>query len=79
MLGGAHPGESVELGDSDASPTLAVQGTKDRYVNYEQSVWIVERLLAAGGAGGVGDDRGCGSWVQGSGCGSARKEDGGVL
>jgi acetyl esterase/lipase len=32
----------------DAPPTLAIQGTKDRYVNYEQSVWIVERLLAAG-------------------------------
>ena len=32
----------------DAAPTLAVQGTKDRYVNYEQSVWIVDRLLAAG-------------------------------
>jgi acetyl esterase/lipase len=32
----------------DAAPTLAIQGTKDRYVNYEQSVWIVDRLLAAG-------------------------------
>jgi acetyl esterase/lipase len=32
----------------DAPPTLAIQGTKDRYVNYEQSVWIIERLLAAG-------------------------------
>ena len=32
----------------DAAPTLAIQGTKDRYVNYEQSVWIIERLLAAG-------------------------------
>jgi acetyl esterase/lipase len=32
----------------DAAPTLAIQGTKDRYVNYEQSVWMVERLLAAG-------------------------------
>ena len=32
----------------DAPPTLAIQGTKDRYVNYEQSVWIVDRLLSAG-------------------------------
>ena len=32
----------------DAAPTLAIQGTKDRYVNYEQSVWIVDRLLACG-------------------------------
>ena len=32
----------------EAPPTLAIQGTKDRYVNYEQSVWIVERLLQAG-------------------------------
>ncbi len=32
----------------DAAPTLAIQGTRDRYVNYEQSVWIIDRLLAAG-------------------------------
>jgi acetyl esterase/lipase len=32
----------------DAAPTLAIQGTKDRYVNYEQSVWIVDRLLGCG-------------------------------
>jgi dipeptidyl aminopeptidase/acylaminoacyl peptidase len=32
----------------DAAPTLAIQGTKDRYVNYEQSVWIIDRLLQAG-------------------------------
>lgn len=32
----------------DAPPTLAVQGTKDRYVNYEQSVWIIDRLMSAG-------------------------------
>jgi acetyl esterase/lipase len=32
----------------DAAPTLAIQGTKDRFVNYEQSVWIIDRLLAAG-------------------------------
>ena len=32
----------------DAAPTLAIQGTKDRYVNYEQSVWIIERLLSVG-------------------------------
>ena len=32
----------------DAAPTMAIQGTKDRYVNYEQSVWIIDRLLAVG-------------------------------
>jgi acetyl esterase/lipase len=32
----------------DAAPTLAIQGTKDRYVAYEQSVWIIDRLLSAG-------------------------------
>jgi acetyl esterase/lipase len=32
----------------EAPPTLAIQGTKDRYVNYEQSVWMVDRLLSAG-------------------------------
>jgi acetyl esterase/lipase len=32
----------------DAAPTLAIQGTKDRYVNPEQSVWIIDKLMAAG-------------------------------
>jgi acetyl esterase/lipase len=32
----------------DAPPTLAIQGTKDRFVNYEQSVWIIDRLLSVG-------------------------------
>lgn len=32
----------------DAAPTLAIQGTKDRYVNYEQSVWMIDRLLSVG-------------------------------
>jgi acetyl esterase/lipase len=32
----------------DAAPTMAIQGTKDRYVNYEQSIWIIDRLLAVG-------------------------------
>ncbi len=32
----------------DAAPTLALQGTNDRYVNYEQSVWIIDRLLSVG-------------------------------
>ena len=31
-----------------APPTLCVHGTKDNYVAYEQSIWIVDRLLAAG-------------------------------
>ncbi len=32
----------------DSAPTLAVHGTKDNYVAYEQAVWITERLEAAG-------------------------------
>jgi acetyl esterase/lipase len=31
-----------------ASPILAIHGTADPYVAYEQSLWIVERLIAAG-------------------------------
>ena len=30
-----------------AAPTLAIHGTKDPYVAYEQAVWLVERLLGA--------------------------------
>lgn len=30
----------------DASPTLCVHGTEDKYVAYEQATWIVERLKA---------------------------------
>jgi len=32
----------------NAAPTLAIHGTADTYVAYEQSLWIVERLIAAG-------------------------------
>jgi acetyl esterase/lipase len=32
----------------NAAPTLAVHGTADNYVAYEQSLWIIERLIAAG-------------------------------
>jgi acetyl esterase/lipase len=31
-----------------AAPTLSIHGTKDAYVAYEHSVWITERLIAAG-------------------------------
>jgi acetyl esterase/lipase len=31
-----------------AAPVLAIHGTADTYVAYEQSLWIVERLIAAG-------------------------------
>jgi dipeptidyl aminopeptidase/acylaminoacyl peptidase len=31
-----------------APPTLCIHGTQDKYVAYEQSIWIVDRLLAAG-------------------------------
>jgi acetyl esterase/lipase len=32
----------------DAAPTLCVHGTEDKYVAYEQAVWIVDRLKATG-------------------------------
>ncbi len=32
----------------DAAPVLALHGTQDTYVAYEQSVWLLERLLGAG-------------------------------
>ncbi len=32
----------------NAAPTLCVHGTKDNYVAYEQAVWLVDRLKAAG-------------------------------
>ncbi len=32
----------------DAAPILALHGTKDRYVEHAQSLWLVDRLKAAG-------------------------------
>jgi acetyl esterase/lipase len=32
----------------NAAPILAIHGTADTYVAYEQSFWIIERLIAAG-------------------------------
>ncbi len=32
----------------NAAPILAIHGTADPYVAYEQSLWIIERLIAAG-------------------------------
>jgi len=32
----------------NAAPTLAIHGTLDPYVAYEQSLWLVERMIAAG-------------------------------
>lgn len=32
----------------NAAPILAIHGTADNYVAYEQSLWIIERLIAAG-------------------------------
>ena len=32
----------------NAAPVLAIHGTADTYVAYEQSLWIIERLIAAG-------------------------------
>ena len=43
----AYSSQPAQLGHPRCRPTLAIQGTKDRYA-YEQSVWIIDRLLAAG-------------------------------
>ena len=32
----------------NAAPTLAIHGTDDKYVAYEHSIWLLERLLGAG-------------------------------
>jgi acetyl esterase/lipase len=32
----------------DAAPTLIIHGTEDKYVNYEQAVWMQDRLTACG-------------------------------
>src|SRR5262249_24336166 len=32
----------------NAAPILAIHGTADTYVAYEQSLWMIERLIAAG-------------------------------
>jgi acetyl esterase/lipase len=32
----------------NAAPILAIHGTQDPYVAYEQSLWLIERLIAAG-------------------------------
>lgn len=32
----------------NAAPTLAIHGTVDPYVAYEQSLWLIERMIAAG-------------------------------
>src|SRR6185312_66391 len=31
----------------DASPTLCIHGTEDKYVAHEQAVWLVDRLKAS--------------------------------
>ena len=31
----------------NAAPTLDIQGTKDKYVAYEQATWMVDKLKAA--------------------------------
>jgi prepilin-type processing-associated H-X9-DG protein len=31
----------------DAAPTLCIHGTEDKYVAYEQAVWLVDRLKAS--------------------------------
>lgn len=32
----------------ESAPTLCIHGTADNYVNYEQAVWLIDKLLNAG-------------------------------
>ena len=50
----------------NAAPTLAIHGTADTYVAYEQSLWIVERLIAAGVAAELETITGAGHGFRGA-------------
>ena len=50
----------------NAAPVLAIHGTNDNYVAYEQSLWIVERLIAAGVAAELETITGAGHGFRGA-------------
>ncbi len=50
----------------NASPILAIHGTQDAYVAYEQSVWLLERLLGAGVAAELETISGAGHGFKGA-------------
>ena len=51
----------------NAAPILAIHGTADTYVAYEQSLWIIERLMRRR-SGGTGKHQRCRPWFQGRRC-----------
>ena len=50
----------------NAAPTLAIHGTADPYVAYEQSLWLVERMIAAGAAAEIETISGAGHGFKGA-------------
>ena len=50
----------------NAAPVLAIHGTADTYVAYEQSLWMVERLIAAGVAAELETVSGAGHGFKGA-------------
>lgn len=50
----------------NAAPVLAIHGTLDNYVAYEQSLWMVERLIAAGVAAELETISGAGHGFRGA-------------
>jgi len=50
----------------NAAPVLSIHGTEDNYVAYEHSVWITERLLAAGVAAELETITGAGHGFRGT-------------
>ncbi len=57
----------------DAAPTLCLHGTNDKYVAYEQAIWIVDRLLAAGVEAELITLPGAGHGFRGNDAAAARK------
>ncbi len=56
----------------NAAPILAIHGTADPYVAYEQSLWLVERLIAAGAPAELETISGAGHGFKGA---DARRAD----
>jgi acetyl esterase/lipase len=50
----------------NAAPVLAIHGTADNYVAYEQSLWMIERLIAAGVAAELETISGAGHGFRGA-------------
>jgi acetyl esterase/lipase len=50
----------------NAAPTIAIHGTADPYVAYEQSLWLVERMIAAGATAELDTISGAGHGFKGA-------------